>query len=54
MPPEQFAALHGQQMTNIERILREFTATEIETAQSAIDGAGAQVPMPLAQRGAHL
>ena len=54
MPPEQFAALHGQQMTNIERILREFTATEIETAQSAIDGAGAQVHVPLAQRGAHL
>lgn len=54
MPPEQFAAIHGQQMTNIERILREFTATEIETAQRAIDDAGAQVHVPLAQRGAHL
>jgi len=52
MTPAQFAATHGQQLVNIERILSEFSSTEIENAQLAHQAASVHVP--LTQRGVHL
>jgi len=52
MPPAQFAAVHGQQLVNVERILHEFSPTEIENARTACETASVHVP--LTQRGVHL
>lgn len=52
MPPAQFSATHGQQLVNIERILSEFSPTDIENAQLAHQAASVHVP--LIQRGVHL
>lgn len=54
MPPEQFAAVHGQQLMNVERILGEFTSAEIQTAEDQLDSFQSTVHVPLAQRGTHL
>ena len=51
MPPAQFAAVHGQQLVNIERILREFSPAEIENARIAHESVSVHVP--LTQRGVH-
>lgn len=53
MAPAQFAATHGQQLTNIERILAEFTPAERERAQRSHD-LDAAVHVPISQRGVHL
>jgi hypothetical protein len=53
MEPAQFAATHGQQLRNIERILDEFTPAERERAQRSHD-LDAVVHVPIAQRGVHL
>lgn len=52
MPPTQFAAVHGQQLVNVERILREFSPEEIENARTAHETVSVHVP--LTQRGVHL
>lgn len=52
MPPAQFAAVHGQQLVNVERILHEFSTTELENARAAHETAAVHVP--LSQRGIHL
>lgn len=52
MPPTQFAAAHGQQLINLERILDEFSPAERERARSTHDSVSVHVP--LAQRGVHL
>lgn len=54
MPPDQFAAVHGQQLMNVERILGEFTPAEIQTAEDQFDSLQTTVHVPLAQRGTHL
>lgn len=53
MTPTQFAATHGQQLRNIERIIDEFTPVERERAQAAYELDGA-VHVPISQRGVHL
>jgi hypothetical protein len=52
MPPAQFAAVHGQQLVNVERILGEFSPAEIENARTAHETVA--VHLPLTQRGVHL
>ena len=52
MPPAQFAAVHGQQLVNVERILHEFSTPELENARAAYETAAVHVP--LSQRGIHL
>ncbi|WP_249521247.1 hypothetical protein [Microbacterium sp. ER1] len=53
MPPAQFAATHGQQLRNIERIIDEFTPAEQERAQRDHELHSA-VHIPISQRGVHL
>lgn len=53
MAPVQFAAAHGQQLTNLERIINEFTPAERERAQREHD-LHAAVHVPISQRGVHL
>lgn len=53
MTPAQFAATHGQQLRNIERILEELTPVERERAQRDHHHQ-ALVHVPISQRGAHL
>lgn len=53
-PPEQFAAVHGQQLINVEQILREFAPDEIQAAEEQLNNLPQTVHVPLAQRGTHL
>lgn len=53
MPPAQFAATHGQQLRNIERIIDEFAPAERERAQRDHELHPA-VHIPISQRGVHL
>jgi hypothetical protein len=49
LSPTQFAAIHGQQLANLERILQEFPDAALRP------GSGTQpVHVPLAERGVHL
>lgn len=54
MPPAQFAAVYGQQMTNIEQILAEFSPEQRDQASRDLDGLTERVHIPLSQRGVHL
>ncbi|KDA04642.1 hypothetical protein DC31_05715 [Microbacterium sp. CH12i] len=54
MPPGQFAAVHGQQLMNVERILQEFPANEIHAAEAQLNDIQQTVHVPLTQRGTHL
>lgn len=54
MPPGQFAAVHGQQLMNVERILQEFATDEIHAAEAQLKDIQQAVHVPLAQRGTHL
>lgn len=53
MTPTQFAATHGQQLRNIERIIDEFPPAERERAQHGHE-LDADVHVPISQRGVHL
>lgn len=54
MPPAVFAATHGQQLANLDRILVEFSDSERAAAQSELCGIDTTVHIPLSQRGTHL
>lgn len=54
MLPEQFAAVHGQQIMNVDRILQEFATDELQAAEAQLDRLQTTVHVPLAQRGTHL
>lgn len=54
MPPAQFAALHGQQLQNIDYIVNEFSPQDRENARREATALGATVHVPLSQRGVHL
>lgn len=54
MPPAQFAALHGQQLRNIEYILNEFSPQDRENARRESAALGTTVHIPISQRGVHL
>lgn len=54
MSPGQFAAVHGQQLMNVERILSEFTPDDLQAAENKIDNQQPTIHVPLAQRGTHL
>lgn len=54
MSPAQFAALHGQQLRNVEYILNEFSPRDREDAQREATALGTTVHVPLSQRGVHL
>lgn len=54
MAPTVFAATHGQQLQNIDRILAEFTPEEIHRARTTATSWGTTVHIPLSQRGTHL
>lgn len=54
MPPAQFAAVHGQQLRNVEHILNEFSPQEREMAHQDAAAMGATIHIPLSQRGVHL
>lgn len=54
MPPAQFAAVHGQQLRNVEHILSAFSPEERGEAQREAMAAGAAIHVPLSQRGVHL
>lgn len=54
MPPTVFAAGHGQQLRNLDRILGEFPAEEIAQANTALESSLPKIHIPLSQRGTHL
>lgn len=54
MPPGQFAAVHGQQLMNVERILQEFATDELHAAEAQLHDIQQTVHAPLSQRGTHL
>lgn len=54
MAPTVFAATHGQQLQNLDRILAEFTPEEIHKAQTSLTVLSTAVHIPLSQRGTHL
>lgn len=54
MSPEQFAAAHGQQLMNVERILSEFAPDELQAAETKLDSQQPRLHVPLGQRGTHL
>ena len=54
MPPAQFAAVYGQQVANIEKILDEFSSEQRDQASRDLNDHTERVHVPLSQRGAHL
>lgn len=54
MPPGQFAAVHGQQLLNVERILSEFAPDDVRAAANKLERQQTAIHLPLGQRGTHL
>ncbi|PZU43540.1 MAG: hypothetical protein DI566_14395 [Microbacterium sp.] len=54
MSPGQFAAVHGQQLMNVERILSEFAPDDLQAAENTLASQQPTLHIPLGQRGTHL
>lgn len=54
MTPTAFAASHGQQLRNLDRILGEFRSEEITQASTVLETPLPKLHIPLSQRGTHL
>lgn len=54
MTPQTFAAMYGQQIANITRILEEFSADDLRKAHQKLHESDLEVHVPLSQRGTHL
>ena len=54
MSPGQFAAVHGQQLMNVERILSEFASDDLQAAENTLASQQPTLHIPLGQRGTHL
>lgn len=54
MAPAVFAATHGQQLVNLNRILAEFDAPDVAAARTELRQSESVIHIPLSQRGSHL
>lgn len=54
MSPAQFAAVHGQQLANVEQILDMFSDEQRDQASQDIQEIAERVHIPFSQRGTHL
>lgn len=52
LTPQQFTATYGQQLTNLDAVLDQFSALQVERARTELDNT--TIHIPLAHRGTHL
>lgn len=54
LAPQHFAASYGQQLTNLDSVLGQFTADQLDVARAELSNHHRRIHVPLAERGTHL